>query len=142
MIFNVCLVNMKNVNLVSIVVIILLLAISITSVVGSNNSNSIKKESPLYSIRTKQAIKEKIDNSQRSFVGEKIFFLQFKWLKNSIMRKGILTGCNTCGSGFFTCDKTCAPPWHFCTFTKCYPPTHEIICDQYFKKGLSKEINN
>ena len=71
----------------SIIVVFMLLAISFASSVSSNTTKTIeKKESPLFGIRTRQAIKEKIgdiiENIKAKYIGERVFFLPFQWLNN------------------------------------------------------------
>ena len=118
---------MKKIAFISIITVFMMITIAFASTVTSNTSKPVRKESPLFGIRARQAIREKIGNMMRRFIGERVFFLPFQWLKNNVVKIGLLTGCNTCGGGFFTCDRTC----HFpaCTFIKCYPPTHEEICN-------------
>lgn len=62
----------------------MLLAIAFASTVSSNTLKPAKKESPLFRIRTRQAIKEKIGNMMRRFIGERVFFLPFQWIKNKV----------------------------------------------------------
>ena len=71
----------KKILSISILAIFLLVAISFASAVGTNTSDAEKKESPLYGIRTKRAIGEKIgnilENIKTKFLGERMFFLRF-----------------------------------------------------------------
>jgi hypothetical protein len=71
----------KKILIISILAVFMLMAISFVSVVGKNTSDAEKKESPLYGIRTKRAIGEKIsnilENIKTRFLGERIFFLKF-----------------------------------------------------------------
>ena len=53
----------------------MLLAISLASAVNTHTAESTRKESPLFGIRTRQAIKEKIGNIISRFIGERVFFL-------------------------------------------------------------------
>jgi len=77
----------KKILLVSILAVFMLLTISFASAVTTNTTKTERKESPLYSIRTRQAIREKIsniiENIKAKFLGERIFFLPVHWLRNS-----------------------------------------------------------
>ena len=68
---------------VSMLAIFMLIAISFSTSVSSNIINSIeKKESPLYQIRTRQAISDRIveivEEIKTRFLGERIYFLNFR----------------------------------------------------------------
>ena len=54
-----------------------MLTISFASIVTSNSSKPVRKESPLFGIGTRQAIREKIGDLMRKFVGERVFFYRF-----------------------------------------------------------------
>ena len=74
----------KKILLVSILVVFMLLAITFASAV--NTSTPVKQnESPLFGIRLRRSIKEKagevIENIKTKFLGERIFFLPFLWLR-------------------------------------------------------------
>ena len=75
----------KKLLVLSILSIFMLLAISMASAVNTTTSVK-KKESPLFRIRTRQAIKEKIGdvigNIKTKFIGQRVFFLPFLWLRN------------------------------------------------------------
>ena len=63
----------------------MLLAITFASVVSSNTTKSIEtKESPLFGIRTRLAIKDRIGDIfqciKTKFVGNRIFFQPLVWL--------------------------------------------------------------
>ena len=64
----------------------MLLVITFASAINSNITAVEKKESPLYNIRTGLAIGEKIsqilENIKTKFLGERIFFIPLKWIKN------------------------------------------------------------
>ena len=77
----------KKLVVVSILAVFTLVAISFASAVNTNTTNDIKKkESPLYKIRTSRAIGENllkiIEYLKTKFLGDRIFFLPFQWLKN------------------------------------------------------------
>jgi hypothetical protein len=104
----------KKILIVSIFGIFMLVAISFASAVTTNTINDNKKDSPLYRIRTKTAIREKInkiiDNIKTRFLGERVFFVPFYWI---IKRDGSQTiilfsedpKCTT-SPGY----ESCAPP--------------------------------
>ncbi|MDH7517749.1 MAG: hypothetical protein QHH19_05340, partial [Candidatus Thermoplasmatota archaeon] len=50
---------------------------------NTNTTNSKKKESPLFKIRTELAIGERIKDLVTRFLGQRIFFLTFQWLKDA-----------------------------------------------------------
>lgn len=68
----------------SILVLFMLIAISVAPAISSNTTEQTdQKESPLFGIRTRRAIREKIvDFVKARFIGERMFFLPFQWLKN------------------------------------------------------------
>ena len=73
----------KKVLLVSILAVFMLLTITFASAV--NTSIPVKKkESPLFSIRTRRAINEKIgdivENIKTKYIGERVFLLPFQLL--------------------------------------------------------------
>ncbi|MGF3584624.1 MAG: hypothetical protein ACQXXD_02780 [Thermoplasmatota archaeon] len=73
----------KKILVVSILTILMLVTISFATAVTSNTNttNSKKKESPLFKIRTELAIGERIKDLVTRFLGQRIFFLTFQWLK-------------------------------------------------------------
>jgi hypothetical protein len=72
----------KKILFVSLLSVFMLLAIMFASTVTSDTQKPPKKESPLFGIRTRKAIKEKIGDFIRRFIGERVFFLPFQWLRN------------------------------------------------------------
>ena len=72
----------RKIILITIMIVFMLIVISFTSSVISDNSKPVKKESPLFGIRTRQAIREKIGNFMRRFIGKRVFFLPFQWIIN------------------------------------------------------------
>lgn len=104
----------KKIIVISILAVLILVTISFSTAVSSNTSKSAKRESPLFGIRTRQAIREKIGDLLRRFVGEQVFFLPFQWLINRdnlpsrhhFMKKTDAT-CPTCPYTVCTCD--CSP---------------------------------
>jgi hypothetical protein len=84
-------------------VIFLMMTTSIVSVAGSEASNE-KKESPLYRIRTKSAIRERVDtiveNIKTKFLGERIFLIPMiferGFLRNFPQQNAIYTYLTDC----------------------------------------------
>lgn len=77
----------KKLLLVSILAVLTLVAISFATVVSSNTTTTVKKkESPLFGIRTRLAIGERVqdlkDTIKARFIGGRVFFLPFQWLRN------------------------------------------------------------
>ena len=77
----------KKILVVSIIAVFILVAISFTSVVGLNTVKTAnKKESPLYRIRTRRAIGERIgkiiDIIKTRFLGNRIFFIPLQFFRN------------------------------------------------------------
>jgi len=75
----------KKFVVLGILAVLMLLTISLASAINTQ-TNVEKKESPLYKIRTKLAIGEKISqifqNIKIKFLGERLFLIPFQWLKN------------------------------------------------------------
>ena len=116
----------KKILIISIVAVFMLLALSFASTVSSNTSKPIRKESPLFGIRTRQAIKEKIgqviENIKAKYIGERVFFLPFQsislkqqnyqWTKDECETElkctaGTPSCFDTYGCKFLTCVYTC-----------------------------------
>jgi len=96
----------KKVVLGGIFVVLMLIAISLSTTVSSNATYMEKKESPLWRIRNRQAIGEKIgrifENIKASFVGEsRIAFDNF--FKNIRQRNEMFSVALT----VFTCPALC-----------------------------------
>ena len=77
----------KKILTVSILAVLMLVAITFATAVSSNTNTTVeKKESPLFGIRTRLAIGERLESLKETikakFVGERVFFLPFQWLKN------------------------------------------------------------
>ena len=76
----------KKLFVISILAAFILLVISFVSVVGYNTSTPIRKESPLFGIRGRRAIYEKIgdmlENIKTKYVGKRVFFLPFQCIKD------------------------------------------------------------
>ena len=95
----------KKILIVSILAVFMLVVISFASAVSTNTTTSInKKESPLYGIRIRRAIGERlgkiIDYIKTKFIGERIFFLPFQWLRNLLglsILDTYMPECTMCG---------------------------------------------
>ena len=99
----------KNLIIISFIICIILLTISITSAIEVNKNQSIEnKESPLYKIRTRQVLgnrlKELIECIKARFLGERMFFLPFHWILENIKLKDNTYNGPT-SHGYPTCDK-------------------------------------
>ena len=74
----------KKILVVSILAVFTLVAISFASAINTTTPAK-KKETPLYGIRTRKAIGERlgeiIDYIKTRFLGDRIFFLPFQWLQ-------------------------------------------------------------
>ena len=74
---------MKKKLFLSMILVVMLVFISFATAVSSTTDEKVKqKESPLFQIRAKQAISEKIidiiENIKTRFLGERIFFIRFE----------------------------------------------------------------
>jgi len=101
----------KKLLIISILAIFTLVAISFASAI--NTAKPIeKKDSPLFRIRTRRAIGERLqelrERIKARFIGERLFFLPFQWLRNSddlslrqrlILTKGGINSCLICTYG-------------------------------------------
>ena len=81
----------RKIFVIIIITFLMLMAISLASAINSNTIKQIKKnDSPLFGIRTRRAIREKIvDFIKTRFIGERVFFLPFQWLRNREDLSGI-----------------------------------------------------
>ena len=118
----------KKILTISIVAVFMLLAISMASAVNTTTPVK-KKESPLFGIRTRRAINEKIgeiiENIKTKYIGQRVFFLQFLWLTNGdgISARQRLQGKYPPNT--FDQRPGCQTEWHtLCPYTscdECYP---------------------
>ena len=115
----------KKLIIISILAVAILMILSFSSAVSSNISKTAKKkESPLYGIRTRRAIRERIrnliENIKTKFLGDRIFFVPFQWIRNKINDDSIISRfCITCKANPCTlilkyCHTICMP---FCDYT-------------------------
>jgi hypothetical protein len=106
----------KKIMIISILAVFMLFAIMFASTVTSNTQKPPKKESPLFGIRTRWAIREKMGDFIRRFVGERVFFLPFQLVKKVITNIiGYYNTCTDCSE--FTCEHThCNDPPVHCSY--------------------------
>jgi hypothetical protein len=101
----------RKILLISILAVFMLVAISFSTAVKTTNAET--KESPLFKIRTKQSIGEKIGNIveqiKTKFLGYRMFFLpNLQWVINKIHHGSMFLPCITwiksqCSTGW-TCE--------------------------------------
>jgi len=107
----------KKIIIGSILAVLMLVTISFSAAAISNQPTAVEKKknvSPLFGIRTKNAIGEKLNNFKAKFLGERIFFIpiinkEFFSYRQSLQVKAtsnFKSGCDTCGHGS-ACTETC-----------------------------------
>ena len=76
----------KKIVITSLLAVFMLLAISYATAVNTTTSETDAKESPLYGIRARRAISDKIknivENIKAKFLGDRLFFLPFRLLRD------------------------------------------------------------
>ena len=86
----------KRISAIGVITAFMLLAISFASAVNTNETNYEDKESPLYRIRTRQAITERmgnmLENIKIKFLGERVFFIPSNWLTQEDLRMPLAKG--------------------------------------------------
>lgn len=75
----------KKLLAISILAVFTMVAITFATVVSSNTTTTVeKKESPLFGIRKRQAIREQLQDLKESikarFIGDRLFFLPFEFI--------------------------------------------------------------
>jgi hypothetical protein len=75
----------KKILIFGVLAALMLVAISFATVVSSNTNTTVKKkESPLFGIRKRQAIREQLQDLKESikarFIGDRLFFLPFEFI--------------------------------------------------------------
>jgi len=114
----------KKILIISILAVLMLITITFASAINTTTTNTKKRESPLFGIRTRLEIGEKIiqilKNIKTKFIDERIFFLPNLLFKNK--GNGVLStkyeytcfpptgSCGTCfgdTSGCPTCNRRC-----------------------------------
>jgi hypothetical protein len=106
----------KKVVAISILAVLMIVAISYATAV--NTTNTEKKESPLYGLRTRRAITDKIgtilENIKTKFLGDRIFFLPYLLNQNSHHYRYLFDKEHTDRLVDLTCGFKC--------WTACYDP--------------------
>ncbi len=78
----------KKLITISILAVLTLVGISLTSAVTTTKDNE-RKESPLYGIRTKLAIGEKLENLRANieakFTVGRVFWIPLQWQRNDLL---------------------------------------------------------
>ena len=97
-------------------VIFMLVTISYTTAVSTNKTDIERKESPLYGIRVKLAVGDKINDVIRNikvrFLGERVFFIPREWLNLGDFSERLSTN--------FKGDDTCSWPYTCSPNPNCY----------------------
>jgi len=106
----------NKILLVGILTVFMVIAVSYATAVNTNTANTERKESPLFHIRTRRAITEKIttilENIRTKFLGERMFFLPFQWLRYRVSNLPIL---------HFTIITECEPDCEWTDINRCKP---------------------
>jgi hypothetical protein len=102
----------KKIMIFCVSAVFMLIAISFASAVNTNEKNASEKESPLYRIRAKSAVREKIgemiDSIKTNFLGERIFFVPFfRFMKREPAMPRMATDYDKCTWNMFTCVPPC-----------------------------------
>ncbi|HEY0087969.1 MAG TPA: hypothetical protein VGB37_03950 [Candidatus Lokiarchaeia archaeon] len=110
----------KKILLFGIFAVLMLVTITFASAINTSNTTNIeKKESPLFKIRIRLAIGEKIgqifENIKTKFLGDRIFIIPVERLKNIIIYRNLLYSCTDCPD--WTCEDTSCNMWgRMCTY--------------------------
>lgn len=75
----------KKIIIFSATAVFILLAISFASAIKTNDDqkDALRQGySPLFLVRIKKAIKDKLQDFKSCFIGERVFYLPFQWLIN------------------------------------------------------------
>jgi len=110
----------KKIVTITVLAVLMLITISLATAISTNITNTEPKESPLYGLRTRRAITEKIgtiiENIKTKFLGDRIFFIPFSSLyrnDGSYPRGELYTKVGNCACGYTnmysypTCEPTC-----------------------------------
>jgi len=102
----------KKLLVVSILAVFMLVAISYASAVSSNTTTDEQRESPLFRVRTRRAIGERLGELKEiikaKFIGERVFFLPFLSLRDIYNRYSLYTEASST-YGCYTCDYSFCP---------------------------------
>ena len=102
----------KKILIVSILAVFTLLTISFATAVSLNTvKTNDKKESPLYGIRTRRAIGERLGKIMNyiktRFIGDRIFFLPFQRIRTIISEDYTMVSPPSMCTNFGMCSKFC-----------------------------------
>jgi len=121
----------KKLLVVSILAVFTLVAISFATAVNSNTTTTVKKkESPLFGIRTGQAIGQKLQDLNTRFIRQRVYFLPFQWLKNRHNSPGRLDTVKGETIYCFTCEVTDCTPVVCGILASIAVCTIDTICNQ------------
>jgi len=106
------------ISILAVLAVFALVAISFASAVTINTQTTEKRESPLFKIRTRLAIGERIKDLTTRFIKQRLFFLPFQFfgniddvsLRNRLMQK-ITENFPECLTQQITCTM---PPYTGC----------------------------
>ena len=99
----------KKILTISILAIFMLVTISFATAITTNTTDTQKRESPLFKIRTRLAIGERIKDLTTKFLKTRIF-LPFQWLRNKIHTDSMASIVSpTCYGWPCTYEKTANP---------------------------------
>lgn len=115
----------KKILIFGVLAALMLVTILFATVVSSNTTTTVKKkESPLFGIRTRLAIGERLEklkeNIKARFIGERVFFLPFGFLRNKIQDNSLAsiiilcTWESECYTSPYQCgtyEKYCSIAW-------------------------------
>ena len=92
--------NKKRIVIISIIAVFLLIAISFSTALSTNSNTEENKETPLFKIRIRRVIGEKLEKIgeyiKTKFIGARLFFLPFQWIKNQIFENELVTDQPRC----------------------------------------------
>lgn len=100
-------IKMKKIMVFSIFAVFVMIAISLTGVVGTQTGSDIAKGfSPLFGIRTNQAVNGKFQERFSNFIGERIFlkFSLFQMLSQNMNDNPPSYKCTSWPRIFSVCD--------------------------------------
>jgi len=100
----------KKIATISILAIFMIATISFASATNTSDTDVGRKESPLYGLRTKRAVSEKItdiiENIRTRFLGNRMFFLPVQRIQFTTIYSLLGIKAVTCGSGPGVCLPT------------------------------------
>ena len=80
----------NKIKILGVLAICMLVTLSLTTVVSSNKTKDTK-ESPLYKIRAKRVISERLTNLieqiKTKFIGDRMFFNLLEWFKTGLLSR-------------------------------------------------------